>query len=162
MWSKVAIADNYTAFFFRSISKQNEIAKRTGRETVPDNLAGILGLQFENLVYNNAYYLLEKLNITDPVFVGGYFQTQTQRQKGCQIDLLIQTRHRLYVCECKMLAGKVQKTIIQEVKQKVARLARDKTMTVCPVLIHANGVVDSVVKENYFNHIIDMSDALRP
>ena len=160
--AKFKIADNYTAFFFRSISKQNEIAKRTGQQTVPDNLAGILGLQFENLVFNNVYYLMEKLHITDPVFVGGYFQTQTLRQKGCQIDLLIQTRHRLYVCECKMLSGKVQKNIIEEVKQKVARLAHDGTMTVCPVLVHANGVMDSVVKENYFNHIINMSDALRP
>lgn len=160
--AKFKIADNYTAFFFRSISKQNRIAKRTGLETVPDNLAGILGLQFKNLVHNNVYYILEKLNITDAVFIGGYFQTQTQRQKGCQIDLLIQTRHRLYVCECKMLAGKVQKSIIQEVQQKVVRLARDSNMAVCPVLIHANGVVDSVIKENYFNHIIDMSDALRP
>lgn len=159
--AKFKIADNYTAFFFRSISKQNQVAQRTGREAVPENLAGILGLQFENLVYNNAYYILKKLHITDPVFIGGYFQTQTQRQKGCQIDLLIQTKHRLYVCECKMLADKVQKTIIQDVKQKVERLTRDRTLTVCPVLIHTNGVVDSVIKENYFNHIIDMSDALR-
>ena len=159
--AKFRIADNYTAFFFRSISKQNEIAQRTQREAVPDNLASILGLQFENLVSNNSYYLMEKLNITDPVFVGGYFQTQTQRQNGCQIDLLIQTKHRLYVCECKMLADKVQKSIIKEVEQKIAKLTYDGSMAVCPVLIHANGVVDSVVKENYFHHIIDMSEALR-
>ncbi len=159
--AKFKIADNYTAFFFRSILKQNEIAKRTGRETVPDNLASILGLQFENLVSNNTYYLMKKLNITDPIFVGSYFQTQTQRQEGCQIDLLIQTKHRLYVCECKMLADKIQKNIIKEVEQKVAKLTHDDTMAICPVLIHVNGVVDSVVQENYFNHIIDMSEALR-
>ncbi|WED23613.1 hypothetical protein L3Q72_20475 [Vibrio sp. JC009] len=159
--AKYKIADNYTAFFFRSISKQNEVVERTKRESVPDNLASILGLQFENLVSNNTYYILEKLNIINPVFVGGYFQTKTQRQDGCQIDLLIQTKHRLYVCECKMLAGKVQKNIIKEVEQKVAKLTYDSTLTVCPVLIHANGVVDSVAKENYFNHIIDMSGALK-
>lgn len=159
--TKFKIADNYTAFFFRSISKQNELAERTRRETIPDNLASILGLQFENLVSNNTDYIMDKLNITDPIFVGGYFQTKTQRQDGCQIDLLIQTKHRLYVCECKLLSGKVQKSIIKEVQQKIAKLTRDSAMTVYPVLIHANGVADSVAKENYFNHIIDMSEALR-
>lgn len=158
--SRYKIADNYTAFFFRSISKQNEIARLNKQEGIPVNLASILGLQFENLVENNVSYILNELDVRNPVFVGSYFQIQTTRQQGCQIDLLIQTKRRIYVCECKLKDDKLPKAIISEVEQKVRRLAKPQNMVVCPVLIHLNGVQDSVEQEDYFHRIIDMSDAL--
>lgn len=155
------IADNYTAFFFRSINKQNVIKEHTKTVQVPANLASILGLQFENLVENNVNYILNELQVKHPIFVGSYFQTKTQRQDGCQIDLLIQTKQRLYICECKMLGKKIPKAIINEVDQKIKRLKKNSNIQVCPVLIHVNGVMDSVIQEDYFSHIINMSDSLR-
>ena len=79
------------------------------------NLLGwesIMGLQFENLVLNNLKEVCRVLKIEaqDIVVAGPFFQKKTKRQKGCQIDLLIQTRyHTLYLCEIKFLTSDARK-----------------------------------------------------
>jgi len=156
------IADNYTAFFFRSINKQTVKNKLTKQESLPENLANILGLQFENLVENNSDFILDKIGIKQADYVGSYFQTKTQRQEGCQVDLLIQTRYRIYICECKLLGDEVNKSIIEEVKNKIRKITAPKGITLHPVLVHANGVAASVEESSYFDHIIDLTDALEP
>jgi hypothetical protein len=65
----------------------------------------------------------------DIVFDNPYWQTATQKTRGCQIDYMIQCRNNtVYVCEIK------------------------------PVLIHVNGVDDSVLEERYFDTVIDFGE----
>lgn len=155
------ISDNYTAFYFRSIKKHAERVENTGINSEPLNVASILGLQFEVLALNNIDYIVEQLGVKNPIFIGGYFQTKTQRQEACQIDILIQTKSRLYICECKLLNEDVGTGIIKEVQTKIDRLTKDKKLSCHPVLIHANGVSHSVEESDYFDRIIDLRDALR-
>lgn len=155
------ITDNYTAFYFRSIKKYADKFVHTGVHQPVGNIASILGLQFENLVLNNIEYILKELGINNSIYIGSYFQTQTLRQKACQIDVLIHTRSRIYICECKLLAVEVKTEIIREVQTKMDKLTKDKKLSVYPVLIHANGVVDSVENSDFFYRIIDLRDALR-
>lgn len=155
------IADNYTAFYFRSIKKHAERFENTGVNSTPLNLSSILGLQFEVLALNNIDYIIQQLGVKNPIFIGSYFQTKTQRQEACQIDILIQTKSRLYICECKLLSEEVGASILKEVQTKVERITKDKKASCHPILIHANGVTQGVEDSDYFDHIIDLRDALR-
>ena len=51
---------------------------------------------------------------------------------------------------------KIQPTVIKEVKEKVQSLSISKRLSVRPVLIHVNGVSESVKKSHYFTQISDL------
>ena len=125
----------------------------------------ILGHQFENLVLNNrskVFDLLE-INPASVVIDNPYFQRATKAQLGCQVDYMIQLEHNiLYLCEVKFSKKAVPARVINEVREKVRRLAIPKGMSVRPVLMHVNGISDAVKKSNYFTHIIDFSELLKP
>ncbi|MBI2791815.1 MAG: hypothetical protein HYX61_07645 [Gammaproteobacteria bacterium] len=74
---------------------------------------------------------------------------------------MIQTRNNvLYVCEIKFSREEIKKGILSEMKDKIERLSIPRGMSYCPVLIHVNGVNDSIIDSNYFTKIINFSDAL--
>ena len=90
-----------------------------------------------------------------------FFQHKTTRQSGCQIDYMIQTRFgSLYVCEIKVSRHPVGYKIIDEVQEKIGKLKRPKGLSCRPVLIHVNGIHDSVVESGYFSDLIDFGQAL--
>lgn len=51
-----------------------------------------------------------------------------------------------------------KKQSIDEVQNKIDRLHRPKGFSCRPVLIHVNGVNESVVEQDYFSHIIDFTN----
>jgi hypothetical protein len=122
-----------------------------------------MGLQFENLVINNALFIFKLLNISleDILVAGPYFQKAGSRKKAVQIDYLIQTRFRnLYVCEVKFRQGVIGKEVIEEVEEKISSLKTPKGFSCRPVLIHVNGVSEEVVESGFFARIIGFSDLL--
>ncbi len=124
---------------------------------------GFLGLQFENLVVNNRLKLYKLLHIpVDEVQMASPFlQNKTAAQDRCQIDFLIQTRfNTLYLCEVKFSKSPIEHSVVAEVQEKVARLARPKGFTVRPVLIQVNGVTTGVLESEYFSHITDFGELL--
>ena len=119
-----------------------------------------MGLQFENLVMNNLKKLCEilRIDISDISNAGPFFQRKTQRMKGCQIDLLIQTkRNTLYVCEIKFSSSEVKSSVIAEMEKKIESLTAPKGVSVRPVLIHVNGVSQAIREGDVFNDIVDFS-----
>jgi len=123
----------------------------------------VMGLQFENLVLNNLKKLLEilRINPSEVSNFGPFFQRKTQRMKGCQIDLLIQTKHNtLYVCEIKFSSSEVKSSVIEEMERKIESMSLPKGTSVRPVLIHVNGVSQSVMESETFNDIVDFSQFL--
>jgi hypothetical protein len=122
------------------------------------------GLQFENLVLNNRELLHQALciNPADIVANGSYFQRKTNRQKGCQIDYLIQTKYNtLFACEIKFTLNTIGKDIIEEVKEKIARISVSRGFAILPVLIHASDITEAVDEANYFSYVINFSEYLR-
>ena len=120
----------------------------------------VMGLQFENLVVNNLKSLCKILRIEtlEIANTGPFFQRATKRQKGCQIDLMIQTRHNtLYLCEIKFSTSEVKSSVIEEMERKIENLSAPKGFSIRPVLIHVNGVSQSVKENEIFNDIIDFS-----
>jgi uncharacterized protein len=83
---------------------------------------GIMGLQFENLVLNNRAAIWKALGLRpeEIVFENPYFQSQTNKQAGCQIDYMVQTRFKnLYICEIKFSHHPISSDVIQEMEKKI-------------------------------------------
>jgi hypothetical protein len=120
----------------------------------------VMGLQFENLVANNLKSLCKILHIDllEIVNAGPFFQRATQRQKGCQIDLMIQTKHNaLYLCEIKFSTSEIKSSVIEEMEKKIDSLSAPKGFSIRSVLIHVNGVSQAVMESETFNDIVDFS-----
>jgi len=74
---------------------------------------------------------------------------------------MIQKRfHHLYLCEIKFKKGSIAKKIIKEMEEKRKRLKVPRHFSIRPLLIHLNGVEDSVLDESCFDKIIDFSKLL--
>lgn len=165
--SQFRLSDNYIRFYLRYIlpNRHKIIAgdfQGRSLSTLP-NWASMQGLQFENLILANRSIIKKFLNIypEDVEIDNPYFQPDTNRVKGCQVDYLIQTRTNLiYVFEVKFSRNLISKKVIQEMKDKISKLSVPKNFSCVPVLIHVNGVEDSVVDENYFYRVIDFKEFL--
>jgi hypothetical protein len=122
-----------------------------------------MGLQFENLVAHNRKIIWQLIGLSpeEVIMDGPFFQTPTARQQGCQIDYMIQTRfNNLYVCEVKFSKNSIGPKVIKEMEEKRKRLKVPRFCSVRPILIHVNGVEESILDESYFDKIIDFSQLL--
>lgn len=164
---KFRLSDNFIRFYFRYMKNKSAIINSGNYENISlPNLPGwqsIQGLQFENLVLNNRDLIHKALSIdpNDIVACGPYFQHKNIRQKGCQIDYLIQTKYNtLFACEIKFSQHVIGSDIIEEVKEKLSRLSLARGFAVIPVLIHISEVTEAVCEAEYFANIINFSDHL--
>lgn len=165
--SQYRLKDNYLRFYLKCIkSKLNQIDKKRFLDMRLSELPGwgaSMGLQFENLVLNNRNLILKDLNITPDLIINDdpFFQPKTSKQKGCQIDYLIQTKYKtLFVCEIKFSLNDLNSKVIQSIKDKINALSLPRGYACVPVLIHANGVSEQVLESGYFGKIINACDWL--
>ncbi|MBS0654501.1 MAG: AAA family ATPase [Verrucomicrobia bacterium] len=161
--SHYRVCDNYVRFYLKYIEPfKNRIL--AGRVTsLPQGWKSIMGLQFENLVYNNADSLLRALAIApdEVIWSGPYIQMPGARRQGCQIDYLIQTKHRvLYVCEIKFSDREVPYSVVKEIKAKSKRLKVPKGFSIRHVLIHVNGVSEQVEQDENISNIVNFGEFL--
>ncbi len=78
-----------------------------------------------------------------------------------KVDYLIQTRfHTLYLCEIKFYKNPIGTKIIEEVEKKRKNLVIPKYCSIRPILIHVNGVEESVLDTRYFDQVIDFGQLL--
>jgi AAA+ ATPase superfamily predicted ATPase len=164
--SRYRLSDNYLRFYLKYIvGNRSKIERGTfsGSMTGFPGWDSITGLQFENLVIQNRKTLWQSIGIRleDIVMDGPFFQTPTKKQLGCQIDYMLQTKfHTLYLCEIKFSKNPVGPKIIEEMEEKRKRLKVPRYFSIRPILIHVNGVEDSVLDSQYFDNIIDFSQLL--
>lgn len=162
---KYRLKDNYLRFYLKYIEPNFPRIEQDRYHVNPTQWPAIFGLQFENLVLNNRNRILELLHI-DPhnvVCDNPYFQKQTIRHPGCQIDYLIQTRDKtLYLCEIKFSQQPVSSDVILQVEKKMKALSLPKGFSIRPILIHVNGVSERVLADEFFSTVIDFSQLLLP
>lgn len=166
-FSRYRLKDNYVRFYLKYIQpNKTKIDKGIFNTTSISSLAGwegIMGLQFQNLVLNNELSIFKQLQIPheEIVFSNPFFQKKNKAQEGCQVDLMIQTKFNcIYICEIKFSKSVLMQATIEEVQNKINRLQLPKNFSYRPVLIHVNGVADSVVDSHYFSDIIDFGQLL--
>jgi hypothetical protein len=124
----------------------------------------IMGYQFENLVLNNrqSLYHLLSVPIEDIVYDNPFFQKATKAHRGCQVDLLMQTRYQvLYLIEVKFSVAPIDTEVIEQVQEKMARLdVGNRCFSIRPILVHVNGVTPKLAQSNFFTHLIDFGQLL--
>lgn len=165
--SRYRLSDNYLRFYLKYIRPniqkiKNGQFKNHSLGALP-GWATIMGLQIENLVLNNRQTIKEKLGIypDEVVFDNPYFQRKTERQKGCQIDYMIQTKFgNLYLCEIKFSRNVIRKDVIEEIHEKLKSISIPRNYSVKPVLIHASELHDEVIDSDYFANTIDLTSLL--
>ncbi len=157
------LKDNYLRFYLKYIEPHKEAIEKRTLKKVPA-WDSIMGLQFENLVLGNFHTLYSLLHIPYEEIIqdGPFFQVATLRQRGCQIDYLIQLKYNsLYVCEIKFSTKPIGLEVIGEVQEKLNRLRTPwNTFSLRPVLIHVNGVADALKESAFFTHVIDFGQLL--
>ena len=165
--SRYRLSDNYLRFYLKYIDKnKNKIETKHFDNQSLSALPGftsIMGLQFENLVLNNRDFIWKRLHIypEDIVTDNPYFQRPQIRKKGCQIDYLIQTKTNvLYACEIKFSKETIKPEVIPQMQEKIKQFYLPRGFSIMPVLIHVNGVTESVIDAQYFSHLIDFSELL--
>ncbi len=165
--SHLRISDNYVRFYLKTILAhqqkiENDAFVNRSLTTLP-GWETLMGLQFENLVLHNRATLHELLQIDPNEIVNDnpYFQRKTSKQRGCQIDYMIQTRFNcLYIFEIKFSRKPVGIRVVEEVKEKIKALNLPKNFSYRPILIHVNGVDDAVLETEFFASIIDFGSLL--
>lgn len=165
--SNFRLSDNYIRFYIKYIAKNIDKIDRGIYEhkslTSLNEWDCIMGLQFENLVVNNYLAVQKALGIPpeDVLNANPYFQNNTSKQEGCQIDYMIQTKYNcLYICEVKYSKRQIGVEIIDEVQKKIAALSLPRGVSCRAVLIHVNGMTKDLIEEDYFANIIDFSEML--
>lgn len=168
-YSLYRLSDPYVRFFIKYIEpNQRKINQKSFENLSVNQLPGwesMMGYQVESLLLHNRSLLLKTVGIAPSDIVGDnpYFQSQTTRQKGCQIDYLVQTHSRnLFLCEFKFNRKELGTDIIDSVKNKLQRFSIPRGYGIAPVLVHMSGVSDQVHDSLYFYKIIDISDFLEP
>ncbi|MBS0656583.1 MAG: ATPase, partial [Verrucomicrobia bacterium] len=159
--SRYRVKDNYLRFYLKYILPYKEQIETGQLERLPPGWHSIMGLQFENLVVTNGPALRKCLDISpdEVVFANPYLQTPRSRRAGCQIDYLVQTRFScLYVFEVKFRQEPLGREVIDEMQQKLSVLKLPHGFSVRPILIHVNGVDESVRDSGFFARIIDFSE----
>lgn len=165
--NKYRLSDNYCRFYLKYIfPNQSNIEQNEFSDFNLTNLpewSTIIGLQVENLILKNRHLIKKSLGISDMEIIcdNPYFQRASTKHAGCQIDYLIQTRfNTLYLCEIKFSKHPVAMSIIEEIQEKINRLAAPKNFSIRPVLIHCHQVSEQVEENGFFAKIINFSDFL--
>lgn len=166
------IRDNYTRFYLRYIEPYSAMIRRgaysfASLEGLPQ-WGTVLGLQFENLVLNNAEDLIVRLGLDRSLVLScaSYRKASDRKravvgegERGCQIDLLIQLKQAMYVVEVKR-KDKIDASVVEAVKQKIRRLPNPRGLSVRPVLVYDGKLSASVTESGYFVAVIKASELL--
>jgi AAA+ ATPase superfamily predicted ATPase len=166
-YSLYRLSDPYTRFYMKYIEPNRlKLDQNSFQNVIVNQLPGwdaIMGFQVESLLLQNRHLLLKALGIhvADIIADNPYFQNPTTRQKGCQIDYLVQTHSKnLFFCEFKFKRRELTPDIIEATKETIRRFSVPRGFGVAPVLFHLGGVSDAVYDPPYFYRIIDIADFL--
>ena len=164
--ARYRLCDNYARFYLRYIEPNRESID-AGRFAVAtmeqlDGWDTILGLQFENLVFNHLPEFLPLLGLGRSLVLSAapYVKTAEGGKKGCQIDLLLQTRKSAMVVEIKR-RNEIGREVIREVEGKLERLKVRRGVSVKTALIYEGHLAPSVEADGFFDAIVPFESVLK-
>jgi len=161
------LRDNYSRFYLRYIAPRREsIEKGLLLDVAMDQLPeweAVMGLQFENLVLGNIRPIARIIGLgrTPLLAAGPYTQRAAARRKPCQIDLLMRSKHSLYVVEVKS-RGKIGFSVIDEVREKIHRLPVAGRQSIRTVLVYEGALDARIEAEGFFDFLAPFSRLLEP
>ena len=162
------LRDNYSRFYLKYIEPIKDIIdagafELAGLEAL-DGIDTVMGLAFENLVVNNYRELLPRLNLKGVLVTSAapYLRKPSQSPrgaKGCQVDLLIQTRRSICFVEIKR-KREIGREVIEEVDAKIRAIARPTGVSARTALVYDGHLAPIVEADGYFDSIIPFTDLM--
>ena len=162
------LRDNYARFYLKYIEPRLGIIAKDGfsfasLEQLPEWNA-IKGLAFENLVVNNFRELLPRLGLEKTLVVSAApfrkkSRVGTSRDRGVQVDLLLQTRRSIYVVEVKR-RNELGHEVIDEIDEKISRIKRPRGISLKTALVYDGHLAKTVEADGYFDAVIDIRDVM--
>ena len=155
------LKDNYSRFYLKYIEPVKAMID-DGRDDclALETLEGwnaVMGLQFENLVVNNYGMLIPYLHLQNVLLTSAApyrkMSVPSLRQKGCQIDLLIQSRRAVYIVEIKRMS-EIGRGVIEEVDAKVRCLKTRPNVSIRTALVYDGHLAPIVEADGYFDAIV--------
>jgi hypothetical protein len=160
--SRYRLRDNYTRFYLKYIEPRKAMIRRgsyrfVSLSSLPDWNA-VMGLQFENLIVNNAMEVVRFLGIGNSTVESAapyrnVRKSRNGKDRGCQIDLLVQTPRTAYVVEVKR-CSEIGPEVEKEVLERMKRLPLRKGMSKRPALVCDGLVAPSVEASGFFSAIV--------
>ena len=156
------LKDNYSRFYLKYIEPMKVIIDAGTFDLVTlealDGIDTVMGLAFENLVINNYRELIPALNLKGTIITSAapYLRKASKGprgRKGCQIDLLIQTRRSICIVEIKR-CKEIGREVIDEVDTKVRALSRRDGVSIRTALVYDGHLSPLVATDGYFDAII--------
>ena len=159
---KYRLRDNYTRFYLKYVlPRKSEIERGVFQYASLEQLPewdAIRGLQFENLIVNNCQALFPFLHVGNSIIESAapYCNARAVRgskQRGVQIDLLVQTACTAYVVEIKRMKH-IGSEVEDEMREKIVRLPLREGMSARPVLVYDGELAPVVSGRGYFDAIV--------
>jgi hypothetical protein len=160
--SRYRLRDNYTRFYLKYIEPRKAMIRRgsyrfVSLSSLPD-WNTVMGLQFENLIVNNAMEVVRFLGIGNSTVESAapyrnVRKSRNGKDRGCQIDLLVQTPRTAYVVEVKR-CSEIGQEVEKEVLERMKRLPLRKGMSKRPALVCDGLVAPSVEASGFFSAIV--------
>lgn len=167
--SHLRVSDNYLRFYLKYIEPVKDKIKHSAYkvQSLQDlsNIDTLMGFQFENLIMANRNKVISilGLNASKIKSASAYVQKANKKIKiGCQIDLLIHSSMDIYfLCEIKCKKN-IEKSVINEVENKIKAIKLPRRSVVRPVLIYVGEIYPPHQQEieNYFHRIISFDEML--
>ncbi|MBF0196693.1 MAG: AAA family ATPase [Planctomycetes bacterium] len=160
------LKDNYLRFYFRYMEKlSSNIESRLYEDSALSEIISwdsIVGIQFETLVLNNLSSLCRHLNIPigEIISCSPYHQKKTKQHPACQIDLLIQTKECLYICEIKFKKS-IGIEVIDEVNNKIKALTPHKGLSLRIVLVYEGKITQGLDRSQFFDQMLSFEKLIQ-
>ena len=162
--TRYRICDNYVRFYLKYIEPvKNTIDAGSFGFASLDELNGwesVKGLQFENMVVNNAPQLIRPLGIGRAhVLSCAPYRRTGKLADGVQVDLMIQTQRATYVIEVKR-KREIGHEVIKEMERRVAKIPRKEGRSIRTALVYEGHLAPIVEAEGYFDAIVPFKELL--
>ncbi len=162
------LRDNYARFYLKYIEPQKSVIDEGAfmfsslREL--EGLDAVMGLAFENLVINNYRELLSHIHLDGSLVMsaGPYRRKGTKGKngrRGCQVDLLIQTRRALYFVEVKR-QEEIGREVIDQVDDQVRAITRPRGVSAKTALVYDGHLSPVAAADGYFDAIVPFKNLL--
>jgi len=164
---KYRLRDNYTRFYLKYIEPVKSIIDAGSYEFVSlrqlDEWNAVTGLAFENLIVNHYREFLPALGLANALVVSAapYRKgpDKRRRTKGCQIDLLIQTKQTVCLVEIKRRKS-LGNEVVKSMDAALSCLSRPKGVSFRTALVYSGSLAATVRAGGYFNATVDVGEML--
>lgn len=161
------LSDCFLRFQLKYVEPYRELIEQGSyKKAASGKLPGwdsIMGFQLESLLLTNREFLLNALGVelSNVICDNPFVQASSKRNKGCQIDYLVQTKmNSLIICEFKFSRNELGSSLLKELQEKVRAFSVPRGYGKALALFHIGGVSPSIEESPLLCRAVDLRDLL--